>query len=49
MLVAGLEQDDGLVLQREMARILLNVPQEVVYGTRDLGGVGCAAPLGPTA
>jgi hypothetical protein len=40
---------DDLVLQREMVQILLSVLQEVVYGTRDRGRVGCATPFWPTA
>jgi hypothetical protein len=40
---------DALVLQREMVRILQNVPQEVVYGTDLHGWVSRATPVWPTA
>ncbi len=47
-MLAAARTEEWLVLQREMVRILQDVPQEVVYGTRNHGWVGCATPLWPS-
>jgi hypothetical protein len=39
---------DALVLQRELARILQDMPQEVISGTHLHGWIGCATALWPT-